>query len=149
MTHHQHYRKLEQMYLNAPVNMDTYRNSSIEIGAGRATIQWPVEINFYHALGALHGSAYFKMLDDAAFFAVQSEVTDFFILTTSFNITFTRPVTGGILTARGTVRSRSKSLFTADAVLVNDHEKEVGFGTGQFMKSSRRLDDVAGYSLPS
>jgi acyl-coenzyme A thioesterase PaaI-like protein len=45
--------------------------------------------------GAAHGTIYFKMLDDAAFYAANTLVTDRFLLTTSFNLLFSRPVRGG------------------------------------------------------
>jgi acyl-coenzyme A thioesterase PaaI-like protein len=35
------------------------------------------------------------MLDDAAFYAANTLVTDRFLLTTSFNLLFSRPVRGG------------------------------------------------------
>jgi acyl-coenzyme A thioesterase PaaI-like protein len=44
---------------------------------------------------------YFKLLDDAAFFAVNSVVRDVFVLTVSFNIYLTRPVSAGELKASG------------------------------------------------
>ncbi len=148
MDFERHYRKLEHMYKSALVNTRSYRGSTIEISSGSAEIKWKVEEDFFHGLGALHGSVYFKLLDDAAFFAIQSEITDYFILTSSFNITFVRPVTEGILTARGRIRSRSKSIFSAESVLLNQRGKEVGYGSGQFVRSGALLSETAGYTLP-
>ena len=34
----------------------------------------PIKKDYFHALEAIHGSVYFKILDDAAFFAAQSVV---------------------------------------------------------------------------
>ena len=34
----------------------------------------------------MHGSVYFKALDDAAYFAVSSLVTDYLLVTVSFNL---------------------------------------------------------------
>ena len=45
-----------------------------------------------HAAGAAHGTLYFKMMDDAAFYACNSMVSDRFLLTTAFNLVFTRPL---------------------------------------------------------
>ena len=36
----------------------------------------------FHTAGAAHGTLFFKMLDDAAFYAANSLVTDRFLLTT-------------------------------------------------------------------
>ena len=54
-----------------------------------------VEEKHCHTAGSLHGSCYFKLLDDAAFFASQARVRDFFVLTSAFNTVFMRPVVPG------------------------------------------------------
>jgi acyl-coenzyme A thioesterase PaaI-like protein len=40
-----------------------------------------VVLPHHHSIHAVHGSVYFKALDDAAFFAVNSLVEDVFVLT--------------------------------------------------------------------
>ena len=142
MNNEQHFRKLEKMYLSAPIN--EFYLPSVSISQGQAEIQTEVKIEFFHAAGSLHGSVYFKLLDDAAFFAVNSLVKDFFVLTVSFNIYLTRPVTKGILVAQGQVVSRSVNYFVADSVLtVND--KEVARGSGSFLRSRVELAGVESY----
>ena len=60
---------------------------------------------------ALHGSGYFKLLDDAAFFAAQAKDDEHFIFTTSFNTFIVRPVSPGTaLVARGKVISNGRNL---------------------------------------
>ena len=49
---------------------------------------------------AAHGTIYFKMLDDAAFYAANSLVTDRFLLTTAFNLHFTKPIRTGEVSPR-------------------------------------------------
>ena len=44
----------------------------------------PVKEEFWHTAGGLHGSGYFKLLDDEAFFAAQSMNPTHFVVTTSF-----------------------------------------------------------------
>jgi uncharacterized protein (TIGR00369 family) len=142
MNNEQHFRKLERMYLSAPIN--EFYLPSVEISQGLAVIQTEVKPEFFHAAGSLHGSVYFKLLDDAAFFAVNSLVKDFFVLTVSFNIYLTRPVTKGVLIARGRVVSRSVNYFVAESVLtVND--KEVARGSGSFLRSRIELAGVDSY----
>jgi uncharacterized protein (TIGR00369 family) len=140
-----HARKLENMYLEAAINR--LYLPTIEVREGAAEIAIAVDPKFFHAAGALHGSVYFKMLDDSCFFAVSSLVEDVFVLTTSFTTYLTRPVTGGRLTARGQVVHRGKSLFLAEAVLTADGE-EVGRGNGAFMRSRIPLTSEIGYRLP-
>ena len=141
----EHFQKLERMYLNANFNKMIYDTTTIQIEKGEAAISLNVAEKYHHALGAMHGSVYFKLLDDAAFFAVNSLVSDFFVLTTSFNINFVRPVTAGKIIARGKVRFTSNTLFTAESTLVNEAGKEVAFGTGNFVKSRVKLNQDIGY----
>lgn len=139
-----HFRALERMYLGAPNN--DYYKPEITIGEGTAEIRIEVDSKFFHAAGAVHGSVYFKAMDDAAFFAANSVVEGVFVLTTSFNIHLLRPVTQGTLIATGTLVSATKSLLIADAELRDDRDRLVGRGTGSFMKSRMLLADVPGYA---
>jgi uncharacterized protein (TIGR00369 family) len=138
-----HHRKLENMYLAAPVN-DLYQ-PTIRIDDGRAVIEMDADPRFFHAGGALHGSAYFKALDDAAYFAVNSLVDDAFVVTVSFNIYLLRPVTGGRLRAEGRVVSGGRNSFVAEAVLYVDGDTQVARGSGTFQRSRVALDEVEAY----
>jgi uncharacterized protein (TIGR00369 family) len=142
MTNEEHFHKLERMYLSAPIN--EFYIPSIEISQGQAVIQTQVKPEFFHAAGSLHGSVYFKLLDDAAFFAVNSLVKDFFVLTVSFNIYLTRAVTKGVLVAQGQVVSRSPNYYVAESVLTVN-EKEVARGSGSFLRSKIELAGVESY----
>ncbi len=96
----EHYRKLERMYLAAPIN--EFFKPDITIGKGTAEITVHVDDRrFFHAANAIHGSVYFKCLDDAAFFAVSSLVEDCFVLTSNFNLYLHAPVSGGSDPQRG------------------------------------------------
>jgi uncharacterized protein (TIGR00369 family) len=141
----EHFRRLERMYLNAAAIND-YFGPGITIGEGTAEIRIEVDAKFFHAAGAVHGSVYFKAMDDAAFFAANSVVEDVFVLTTSFNIHLLRPVTEGTLIATGALVSATRSLLIADAELNDDGGRLVGRGTGTFMKSRMLLADVPGYA---
>jgi acyl-coenzyme A thioesterase PaaI-like protein len=98
----EHHRKLERLYLSAPTN--AYYKPAISIDAGSAEIQIEVRPDFFHAAAAVHGSVYFKLLDDAGFFATNSLVPDVMVLTANFTIHLLRPVSSGRLTARGRAR---------------------------------------------
>lgn len=137
-----HFRKLERMYLSAPVNQ-TY-SPTIQIDEGRAVVEIEVGDQFFHAANAVHGAVYFKALDDSAFFAANSLVSDRFVLTVSFNVYFTRPVSQGTLRSEGRVVSRSKSLVIAESVLFNE-DREVARGTGTFVPSRIELSEELGY----
>lgn len=140
-----HYRKLERMYLHANINTKMFDTTTANIDHKTAEIGLTITDQYFHALGAIHGNVYFKLLDDAAFFAVNSIVTDVFVLTTSFNINIIRPADHGKILATGKVRYQSKNLYVAEASLVNDQGKEIAFGTGNFAKSKVALSEEIGY----
>ena len=142
MSKGEHYRKLERMYLAAPIN--EFYLPSISISKGKAEIQTDVRSDFFHAAGSLHGSVYFKLLDDAAFFAVNSLEDEYFVLTVSFNIYLTRPVFKGLLVAKGQVITRSANHFVAESILTVG-DKEVARGSGSFLRSRINLADVESY----
>jgi uncharacterized protein (TIGR00369 family) len=139
-----HYRALEQLYASAPINAQF--PSRLEItGAGEARITFCADPSMFHAAGAAHGTVYFKMLDDAAFYAANSLVSDRFLLTIGFNLHFTKPLRGGEVTAHGRWVSGRRRVFVAEAHLVDDDGDEIGRGTGTFMRSHIPLAGLPGY----
>lgn len=142
-----HFRKLERMYLSAPINKQLYNGISISISHERAELSLVVEEKFFHAARAIHGSIYFKMLDDAAFFAVNSIVQDVFVYTVSFNIQLLRPVSSGFIKSIGELKFKSNNLFIADSDLFDATNKLVGKATGSFMKSKIELSEDIGYRI--
>ena len=140
-----HFRKLERMYLSAPVNSTVYNGITIHISHQKAELTLKIEPKFFHAANAIHGSVYFKMLDDAAFFAVNSVVEDVFVYTVSFNVQLLRPASAGVITSSGELKFRSTNLFIADSVLFDENNKLIGRGSGNFMKSKIELTDKIGY----
>ena len=140
-----HFRKLERMYLSARVNNHLYNGITIKISDQKAELTLKVEEKFFHAANAIHGSVYFKMLDDAAFFAVNSIVKDVFVYTVSFNVQLLRPVSSGIIKSIGELKFKSSNLFIADSTLLDENNKLVGRGSGNFMKSKIELMQEIGY----
>jgi len=142
-----HYRALESLYESAPINSKFA--SSLEItAAGQSRITFDIDEALHHAAGAAHGTIYFKMLDDAAFYAANSLVSDRFLLTTGFNLHFTKPVRTGRLVAHGKWISGKRRVFVAEAHLVDEEGDEIGRGTGTFMRSHIPLAGLAGYHQP-
>ena len=143
MPNEEHFRKLERMYSTARIN--AFFAPTLHITEGQAEITVPVRPDFFHAAHAVHGAVYFKMLDEAAFFAVNSLVEDVFVLTVTFNLYLTRPVTAGLLTAKGRVVHASKRLYVAESMLTDDQGKELARGSGSFMRSQIALTADLGY----
>ena len=144
MSAEEHFRKLERMYGRAPCN--GYYSPRLTISKGAAEVVIPIQQKFHHAVGAVHGSVYFKALDDAAFFAVNSLVEDVFVLTASFNIFLFRPVASGQMKAIGRVIQESKNIFVAEATLTNSEGEEVARGIGTYARSRAALSPDIGYS---
>jgi uncharacterized protein (TIGR00369 family) len=142
-----HYRALESLYASAPINQLFASQLSVT-GRGRARIEFDIDERIYHAAGAAHGTVYFKMLDDAAFYAANSLVSDRFLLTTGFNLHFTAPVKAGKVVAEGRWVSGKRRVFVAEAHLIDETGEEIGRGTGTFMRSRIALSGLPGYSVP-
>lgn len=140
-----HFRALEALYAAAPVNRLFPSRLTIDT-AGHARIGFSISPDHYHAAGASHGTIYFKMLDDAAFYAANSLVSDRFLLTTAFNLLFTRPIKAGPATAKGRWISGQRRVFVAEASLHDADGEEVARGTGTFMRSSFALSSLPGYA---
>ena len=140
----EHYKKLERMYLSAPINK-FYAGITVNISNERAELSLKIDPKYFHAANAIHGSVYFKMLDDAAFFAVNSIVPDIFVYTVSINVQLLRPVTKGIIKSVGELKFKSTNLFIADSTLYNEENKIVGRASGNFMKSKVALTEEIGY----
>jgi len=141
-----HHAALERLYAVAPINSLFPSRLSVT-GEGRARIDFELGPEHFHAGGAVHGTAYFKMLDDAAFYAANSLVTDHFLLTTAFNLFFTRPMSAGPVVAHGRWLSGRRRILVAEGRLEQGGE-EVGRGTGTFMISRIPLSDLPGYAAP-
>lgn len=139
-----HFRALETLYRSAPINR--LFESELEIvEEGFARIRFAVSDRLFHAAGAAHGTIYFKMLDDAAFYACNSLVTDRFLLTTAFNLHFTKPIRSGELVAEGRWVSGRRRVYVGDARLIDSSGEEAARGTGTFLRSHISLAGLAGY----
>ncbi|HEX3019578.1 MAG TPA: PaaI family thioesterase [Chitinispirillaceae bacterium] len=138
-----HYKKLENMYLTAPTNQ--YYNPTIKIGNGTAEVILMIKKEFFHSGGAVHGSVYFKALDDAAYFAVSSMISKYLLVTISFNLHFIRPVSIGMIKAEGKVTQYGKKISFAESVLVDERSRVVAKGSGTFMRSEKLLCEEIGY----
>lgn len=140
-----HFRGLERLYAAAAINR--LFPSHLLIGtAGACRIEAEITPAHFHAAGAAHGAAYFKLLDDAAFFAANSLVGDVFVLTTNFTVLLTRPIGEGTVVAEGRWVSGHRRTLFAEARLTGPDGEEVGRGSGVFMRSRIQLATLPGYA---
>ncbi|MEO8619240.1 MAG: PaaI family thioesterase [Sphingomicrobium sp.] len=139
-----HFRGLEALYASAPIN-DLFK-STLELPApGQSIIRFTIDPGVFHAAGAAHGTLYFKMLDDAAFYAANSLVSDRFLLTTAFNLHFTKAMREGPVVAEGRWISGKRRVFVAEARIVDSEGEECARGTGTFLRSHIALSSLDGY----
>ncbi|MBI5527755.1 MAG: hotdog fold thioesterase [Deltaproteobacteria bacterium] len=138
-----HFRKLERMYASAPINR--FFRPALKISAGEAELVIPVGGHLFHAANAVHGSVYAKAVDDAAFFAANSLVKDVFVLTVHLDVSLTRPVSSGEIRAKGRVTFSSRNLFHAETVLSDREGRELGRGSGIFVRGKTPLTPAIGY----
>ncbi|QZP08657.1 PaaI family thioesterase [Caenibius sp. WL] len=141
-----HWRALEALYASAPINR-LFASQLEIVDEGRSRIAFTVDERHFHAAGAAHGTIYFKMLDDAAFYAANTLISDRFLLTTSFNLHFTRPMKTGRVIAEGRWVSGRRRVLVAEAHLVDEEGEEIGRGTGTFMRSHIPLSSLPGYRI--
>lgn len=139
-----HFRALEGLYAAAPINR-LFESTLAIPEAGIARIHFTIDERYFHAGGAAHGTGYFKMLDDAAFYAANSLVTDRFLLTTAYNLLLTKPLVAGPVIAEGRWISGQRRVFVAEARLIDAAGDEAARGTGTFMRSRIALAGLPGY----
>ncbi len=139
----EHHRRLETMYVAAPIN-GIYQ-PRIQISDGTAEIWCQAKPELHHSGKFLHGSVFFKMLDDAAFFAVASQVPEAFVVTASFHLSFLRAITVGEMHSVGRVVRMSSSVCVAEATLFGPDGREAARGSGDFVRSKTRLAAELGY----
>lgn len=145
MKRDQHYTKLENLYENHPLNK--FYNAKITISDKTAEITLVLRPDFHHAADAVHGSVYWKLLDDSAFFAANSIVEDVFVLTANYTIYLTEPISTGTLIAKGKLVHATRSQFIGESILYNDQEKEIARGSGVYIRSKTHLSSEMGYKL--
>ena len=138
-----HHRKLEALYASAPVT-ELY-GARLSVSEGRAEVVLPVQRKFFHAAHAVHGSVYFRALDDAAFFAANSVVDDVLHLTASFEIRLLRPIASGEMKAVGRLVGVEPGQLEAEAELFDGEGETLGRGSGVFVRSRIRLGPEVGY----
>ncbi|WP_417345161.1 PaaI family thioesterase [Ferrimonas sp.] len=139
-----HYQRLVSMYAAAPIN--AFYQPTMEVSEGCASIEIELSEQYHHSAGGVHGSVYFKMLDDAAFFAANSLESEFFVLTTSFTTYLTRPVANGKMRAEGKIVNRNRTQFIAESVVYDDEGREIGRGNGIFVRGKSPLAEAKGYA---
>ena len=141
----EHYQRLERMFHSAPVQT-LLPGATMQVTEGKAVYTLPISEAYFHAAEAMHGAIYFKLLDDAAYFAAATLETEYFVLTKIYEIAFKRPVGVGLLRAEGEVITHEGKEIKARSRIYNESGKVVGEGTGIFVKGPKPLMSLEGYA---
>jgi uncharacterized protein (TIGR00369 family) len=136
-----HHRRLEDIFDKVPINRTHFPGSRLQVGHGKAEVTLPVEPHYFHAINALHAAIYFKLMDDAAYFACNSLEPVVMLLTTRFEMKLLRPVTQGTLVASATCTISQGHRFEASVKLMCNGSL-VGTGTGIFARSEIAVQAV-------
>ena len=142
----EHYEKLQAMYALAPINR--FFQPTLQLGHGEAEVRITVRPDFHHSAGGMHGSVYFKALDDATFFAAQSLEHEVFVLTAHFEIDLLKPVAEGEIQALARVTHDTGHRIEATGELFDSSGDVVARGLGRFARRKTRLGPDVGYRLP-
>lgn len=140
-----HYQALERMFHRAPIQR-FLSGAEITVSEGKASYSLNIKQDYFHAADAMHGAVYFKLLDDAAYFACASKEQTYFLLTKSYKIDFIRPVEIDRLTAVGELVSQNENVFVAKSSITNSQGKIVATGEGIFVRSRKLLAEQQGYT---
>jgi uncharacterized protein (TIGR00369 family) len=125
------FRALELLYHQGPSNQ--HLNSKLSVSLGEAVVTIAVRPDMLHGGGVVHGAVCFKALDDAATFAICSLEENQLYLTASFNIHYLRPVSSGMIVARGRIINKARRLVVAEAEAVDENGRKLAYGSGTFM----------------
>ena len=143
-TRDEHFRRLTRMYHSARINHSI--PSCMTITADRVEVHMRVTTDYWHSAHAMHGSMYFKGLDDAAFFAANAVVEDAFVLTARFEVELLGMVTCESVKAIGTIDRREGRKIWARSELFDDTNTLVARGQGLFIVSDVPLTEAVGYA---
>lgn len=139
-----HLERLRHLYQSAPIQT-MITGTELRWSGNTVLITYPVSPVHFHGGSGLHGAVYFKLLDDAAYFAAAAQEADYFLLTAKFEINLRKQVTGGILQAEGRLLQRDQHIFLAESSLRDASGTVVAFGSGRFSRSEKRWDTLPGY----
>lgn len=141
-----HLKKLENLFLSANIQQ-LFPGIQIEILADATNISWSVTPSHFHGGNALHGASYFKLLDDAAYFAAAAQHTTNFLVTATYTIKFLKPIQSGLITAKGMVTQSGSKRYSSESRLFNEQGELLAEGFGIFVPTTTPWTSLSGYHL--
>ena len=135
-----HLKNLIKIYRIAPINK--FYKPKMSLSLGESTIEIKIRRKFFHTGQSVHGSVYFKMLDDAAYFASQTHEKEFFLYTVNFEVNFIKAVSKNVIISKGKLLNKNSNKLTSKSMLYSSNGEEIGYGKGIFVKSNILLKNL-------
>ena len=135
-----HFKNIINVYSNAPINQ--LFKPKMKVSLGQCEIEMKISKNFHHSANSFLGSIYFKMLDDAAYFASQTHEKEFFLYTVNFEVNFIKTVSKEVIISKGKLLKKSSNKLISKAMLYGCNGEEIGYGKGIFVKSNILLKSL-------
>ena len=130
--------KLISDYLDHPMHKDLRLNLTYKKGVAKLVLDvMPQNLNL---VGILHGSFFFKLMDDACFFSIMTINNVLFVATSNFSVTYFRPVLKGKITATASVIESSDFKYFCQCIIVNEFDDKIASGSGTFIKPKKTID---------
>lgn len=138
-----HFEALDRMFRSANFHKH-FPPFSFHLERGYCRIESSVDDRYHHAAEAMHGAFYFKLLDEAGYFAAMSEEQEKFLLTRNLNIRFLRPVESGELIAIGRLKHFDGKIYYAEAELLHKG-KQIASAELELARGPVSLNEVEAY----
>ena len=144
MNSEEHFRRLERMYRSGRIHRH-FPEFDFQLEEGKCIITTSVNDNYHHAAGGMHGLIYFKLLDDAGYFAASTIEQERFLLTGNLNLKLLRPVKEGMLRAEGEFISREEKVYLSKASLYH-HGLLIAKASLRLHTGPQALSSIESYS---
>ncbi|RAP30762.1 thioesterase [Candidatus Marinamargulisbacteria bacterium SCGC AG-343-D04] len=126
----------KDQFLTSYLNHEMHRNLDLrlEMNDGKSTLSCVISNTILNLVGIVHGAIYFKLMDDACFFAALSIENSHFVATADFNIHYIKPASKGRLTAYAHIVNHRKNRYLCACDIKNDAGELCAHGTGTFVE---------------
>jgi uncharacterized protein (TIGR00369 family) len=119
-------------YINHPMHKPL--NMSVALKEKSAKITMSVHSSVLNFVGILHGSIYFKLMDDACFFAVIATNQSSFVVTSNMTVNYIKPVSEGMIITHASVITKRGRLYLCESHITNLEGSILAHATGSFIE---------------
>ena len=125
-------------YLKHPMHHNL--NMNVELGKNSATITMTIHDSVINLVGILHGAIYFKLIDDACFFAALSAQESSFVATSNMTIHYLKPASKGVLIAHAKMITKQGRKYLCECEIKDEEGTIYTYGSGSFIEPKKSYD---------